>query len=91
MMRYLDFHCTECGVTTEHFVDHWVEEVPCECDSTARRILSSVRIDRSAIALTLGASPESIAHFDRIHQQRKTIEERTYAEHGDYGKAPGSD
>jgi hypothetical protein len=91
MLRHLDFHCTECGTTNEEFVDHTVEEVPCECGSTARRILTAVRIDRSAIALTLGASPESIAHFDRLHQQRKTIEERTFKEHGDYGKAPGSD
>lgn len=91
MFRHLDFHCTECSTTWEAFVDHLVNELPCECGTTARRILTPVRIDRSAIALTVGASPESIAHFDRVHSQRKTIEERTYAEHGDYGKAPGSD
>lgn len=91
MLRHLDFHCTECGATYERFVDHKVEELECICGKTARRILSAVRIDRSAIALTVGASPESIAHFDRLHQQRKTIEERTFKEHGDYGKAPGSD
>jgi len=91
MLRYLDFYCTECGLTFEKFVPQETEETACSCEATARRILSTVRIDRSAIALTVGASPESIAHFDRLHQQRKTIEEKTFKEHGDYGKAPGSD
>lgn len=91
MLMYLDFHCTECGTTFEAFVPTEVTQQLCECGVTARRILSAVRIDRTRIATTLGASPESVAHFDRIHQQRKTIEERTFKEHGDYGKAPGSD
>lgn len=61
------------------------------CGTLAERQISPVRIDRSAIALTKGASPESIAHFDRIHRQRKAIEDRAYERHGDYGKAAGSD
>jgi hypothetical protein len=91
MLRHLDFHCSVCGTTTEHFIDHRIDETACDCGSTAQRILSAVRIDRSAIALTAGASPESIAHFDRLHQQQKTREEKTFKQHGDYGKAPGSD
>ncbi len=91
MLRHYDFHCTECGTTFEEFVESAETEHACECGSTAGRILSAIRIDRSAIAVTLGASPESIAHFDRVHQQRKTIEEKTMREHGDYGKMPGSD
>lgn len=91
MLMYYDFYCTECGLTFEDFVSTETTEVPCSCEATARRILSAVRIDRTRIATTANASPESIAHFDRIHQQRKTIEEKTFKEHGDYGKAPGSD
>lgn len=41
--------------------------------------------------MTKGASPESIAHFDRVHRERKAIEERTFERHGDYGKPAGAD
>jgi protein-arginine kinase activator protein McsA len=91
MLRHFDFQCTECDLTSEHFVDHKVKRVTCQCGAIARRILSVVRIDKSGLSMLRGASPESIAHFDRIHRQQKTIEERTMREHGDYGKAPGSD
>jgi len=92
MLRHLDFHCTDCDREFEEFVNHDIAVHLCPiCSKPARRILTAVRIDRSAIALTAGASPESIAHFDRLHQQRKIIEEKTFKEHGDYGKAPGSD
>lgn len=57
----------------------------------ADRLFPAPRIDRSRIALSASASPESIAHFDRVHRQRKAIEEKSMADHGDYGKAAGSD
>lgn len=92
MLMFYDYHCTDCGDTHEAFCPTTELEHECpECGRTARRILSAVRIDRTRIATTANASPESIAHFDRIHQQRKTIEERSMREHGDYGKAAGSD
>lgn len=91
MLMFFDFHCTECGLTTEDFVSTETMTIPCACEGTAGRILSAVRIDRTRIAASGSASPESIAHFDRIHQQRKTIEEKCMREHGDYGKAAGSD
>lgn len=43
------------------------------------------------MALQDGATETSIAHFERIHQQQKAKEEKSMREHGDYGKAPGSD
>lgn len=58
-----------------------------KCD----RLFPAPRIDRSRIALSASASPESIAHFDRVHRERKAIEEKSMADHGDYGKAAGSD
>jgi len=92
MLMFYDFHCTDCNATHEFFCPTTELEHECpECSGIARRILSAVRIDRTRIATTGSASPESIAHFDRIHQQRKAIEERNMREHGDYGKAPGSD
>lgn len=89
---FYDFHCAACKATFEDMVQPDVHQVECpQCGEQARRLVSTPRIDRTRIALTSGASPESIAHFDRIHRQRKAIEERNMQNHGDYGKAAGSD
>jgi putative FmdB family regulatory protein len=87
-----DFRCTGCDRIFEDMVkpsEYWTH-CP-HCSANAQRILSPVRIDRTRIALTENASPESVRHFDRIHKQRKAQEEKTYADHGDYGKTAGSD
>lgn len=89
-LMMFDFAC-EHGHSFEDLVPPSVVEVPCVCGATASRLISPVRIDRSAIALTKGASPESIAHFDRIHRERKAIEEKRYERNGDYGSASGAD
>lgn len=87
-----DFVCPACKSTFEELVSSTADDVACpHCGhATTERCISPVRIDRTAIALTAGASPESIAHFERIHRQQRTIEEKRYAEHGDYGSRPGS-
>ena len=87
-----DFKCTKCARAFEELVkpgDYWA---PCpECGGNAQRQLCAPTIDYKSLALSEGATPTSIAKFDRVHQQRKRIEDRTFANHGDYGKAPGSD
>jgi putative FmdB family regulatory protein len=91
-LMMFDFVCPECALKFEDLVNPAMRETECpECKATATRILSKVRIDRTRIAVTNGASPESIAHFDRIHRQRKAIEERKMQDHGDYGPAAGAD
>lgn len=93
MLMFYDYQCADCNRTFEAFIDTSLTLIECpHCSGTAKRILSAVRIDRTAIACSGdSASPESIKHFDRIHRQRKAIEEKTFKEHGDYGKAAGSD
>lgn len=91
-LMFFDFKCRDCEHVFEGFVDSACRTTSCPlCSATADRQISPVRIDRSAIALTKGASPESIAHFDRVHRERKAIEEKRYATHGDYGHGAGSD
>lgn len=93
-LMLFDFECSSgrCGHTFEALVPSESRYTECEkCGATASRLISPVRIDRSAIALTKGASPESIAHFDRVHRERKAIEEKRYETHGDYGHGAGSD
>lgn len=89
-LMMFDFVCDnghefEDLIDPEYRTDAW-----CHCGAHASRVISPVRIDRSAIALTKGASPESIAHFERVHRERKAIEEKHKAEHGDYGKPAGA-
>jgi hypothetical protein len=38
----------------------------------------------------VGASPEAIKKFDKMHREKAAKEAKTFKEHGDYGKAPGS-
>jgi putative FmdB family regulatory protein len=91
-LTYYDFLCPHCQTAFDDLVKPDVYQAECpECGEQAKRTVSAVRIDRTAIALTVGASPESIRHFDRVHRQRKAIEERNMQNHGDYGKAAGCD
>lgn len=93
MFMYYDFSCTDCNRISEAFTNTTETSIECpHCSGIAGRILSPVRIDKSRIACSGdSASPESIRHFDRVHRQRKALEEKTFKEHGDYGKAAGSD
>ena len=87
-----DFRCKKCEATFEDLVKSDVFQAQCpKCGETARRIISCPRIDKYGMALQEGATETSLKHFERIHQQQKAKEERTMREHGDYGKAPGSD
>jgi putative FmdB family regulatory protein len=89
-LMLFDYECPACGQKAEALV-HSYDTVECHCGTQMQKQISAVRIDRSAIALSPSASPESVAHFDRIHRERRAIEEKSQREHGDYGKAAGSD
>lgn len=43
------------------------------------------------MAVQDGATETSIRHFERVHRQRKRIEDNRYDSHGDYGSHAGSD
>lgn len=86
-----DWQCPIHG-TFEALAKSDVRKIPCpNCQAPANRLISPVRIDKVGMALQEGASPTSIDYFERIHRDRKRIEERKYAEHGDYGTHAGSD
>ena len=87
-----DFRCTKCAETFEDMVkpsDYWVA-CP-KCGGNARRSISPVRINHYSMAMSESASPGTLSKFDRLHQQQKAKEEKAYRDHGDYGKAAGSD
>lgn len=87
-----DWRCKGCGAEFEDLAKSDVFQTPCpKCSETANRIISCPRIDKTAMALQDGATETSISHFEHIHKQQKAKEEKSYREHGDYGKSPGSD
>ena len=91
-LTFFDFVCSECAHKFEEMVQPDIQQAPCpQCGQNAVRQISTPRIDRSAIALTAGASPESLAHFDRLHREKRAIEEKRKADHGDYGRSAGAD
>lgn len=86
-----DFECPKCGIF-EELVQPTEKSAQCpRCESPAPRIISPVKIDRLGMAVQEGASPTSIDYFERVHRQRKAIENKCYEAHGDYGSHAGSD
>ncbi len=86
-----DFECPKHGLF-EDLVHPHIHETPCpRCKTNALRQISPVRIDRMGMALQEGASPTSVDHFERLHKQRRAIEDRRHRDHGDYGPMAGSD
>lgn len=87
-----DFECNKCGVVAEHFV-YGNDPVYCvACGSPTHKVyLVVAKPHWAALAQGDSASPEAIARFDRVHRQQRDKEDKSYAEHGDYGPRPGAD
>ncbi len=89
-LMMFEFSCPHCG-QFEDLVKPDIRQAPCpRCKAPAERIISPVRIDRYAMALGVGATPTAIEHFDRIHRERRAIEDRAFERNGDYGVQAGS-
>jgi putative FmdB family regulatory protein len=93
MPNLYDYRCSVCGNVEEHAATPEERELPCsDCGATATRVwLTAPRPHWLALAQGASASPEAIDRFDRMHRQQMDKEDRCYAEHGDYGPAPGAD
>lgn len=87
-----DFKCTVCGAEFEELVDPAHRKIAClKCGATAERQISVVHIDKLGMATSGDGFETSIDYFDKVHRERKAIEDKAYAEHGDYGHAAGAD
>lgn len=85
-----DFECRG-GHRFEALVKSDVHSTPCQiCGQPAQRQISAPRIDRLRMAVT-GDSTTAVDYFDHVHRERRAIEERNKANHGDYGKPAGAD
>lgn len=87
-----DWRCKRCYHEFEELAKSDVFQIQCpKCSEKALRIISCPRVNKTAMALQDGATETSIRYFERIHKQQKAKEERSFREHGDYGKSSGSD
>jgi hypothetical protein len=87
-----DFRCTECSEVEEHYCRAGEQASVCDaCGGVSQKILRSLAKPHwSSLAQGDSASPEAISRFERMHKQQKAKEDKSYAEHGDYGAAPGA-
>lgn len=92
---FFDFECTRmtCLAKFEDLVpsDDYYATCPICGNNWAERLISPVRINKLDMAMSGSASPESLNYFDKVHRERKAIEDKKYHEHGDYGSAAGAD
>lgn len=81
-----DFRC-DAGHVHEALVSHTVEERECEvCGNPAKRVfLKAPTLNYLAMGTQKYVSPEFQDRFDKLHSDQKAKEERSLAEHGDYG------
>jgi putative FmdB family regulatory protein len=92
-MPTYEYTCPNCG----HEQDVWCKvserkDQPCEeCgEILSQRVRTPAQPHWTSLAMGSSASPEALKRFDKMRRQQAARESKTYAEHGDYGKAPGS-
>jgi putative FmdB family regulatory protein len=90
-MILYDFECPVHGLF-EELVKSGIHQIPCpQCGRTSNRQISAVHIDRLGMAVQEGATPTSLDYFEKVHKERRAIEDRNYERHGDYGAEAGGD
>lgn len=90
-LMMFEFICPVHGLF-EDLVKPTRKSIPCpQCGANARRQISAVRIDRLGMATQEGATPTSIDYFEKVHKERRAIEDRKYERNGDYGAEAGGD
>lgn len=90
-MPLYDFRCEPCRLTETEFAKYDEVRNCSQCGAAMHRLIGVPRISWLTQGAQKNASPEAIAHFDKIHRDRKAIEDKHYAENGDYGPAAGAD
>lgn len=91
-MPLYDFRCPQ-GHVTEALEKFETRTRPCLiCDATAERVLLvAPKLDYGSMAQGESAGTTAIDKFERMHKQQRAKEEKSFAEHGDYGPRPGAD
>lgn len=92
-MPTYEYKCPKCG----HEDDIWTtvskrkDQVCSACGNATNQVVRTpAQPHWSSLAMGVGASPEAIKKFDKMHREKAAKEAKIKAEHGDYGKSPGS-
>ena len=92
-MPTYDYQCDNCGHSEEIFckVSEREEQRCGECSQTTRQVIRHApRPHWTSLAMGASASPEAIKMFDKMRREQKAKEDKSFRDHGDYGKAPGA-
>lgn len=92
-MPTYNYTCPNCGHQEDIFckVSERLEQTCGECSApTSQVVRVAPRPHWTSLAMGDSASPEAIKMFDKMRRERRAKEEKTFREHGDYGRAPGA-
>lgn len=92
-MPTFEYTCPQCATEHEVFckISERANQKCPECGNTSRQqVRTPTQPHWTSLAMGESASPEAIKMFDKMRRQQKDKETKTMAEHGDYGKSPGS-
>lgn len=79
-LRVYDFKCP-LGHVTEHFVEAEIEQVQCECECMADRMISAPRFDLDGCS---GDFPTAADAWERKREQKMKQERKNMENHGTY-------
>lgn len=79
-LRVFDFQCPQ-GHVTEHFVDSEIEEVQCECECIAHRMISAPQISLDG---TSGHFPTASDAWEKRRASHMKKEQKNKDNHGSY-------
>lgn len=92
-MPTYEYKCPNCG----HEDDIWTtvskrkDQVCSECgNATTQVVRTPAQPHWTSLAMGESASPEAVKKFEKMRREQRQKEEKSYSNHGDYGKSPGS-
>lgn len=92
-MPTYNFTCPACGHKDDIFckVSERQDQTCGECGEPTNQVVRTPPQPHwTSLAMGENASPEAIKMFNKMRREQKAKEEKTFREHGDYGKAPGA-
>jgi len=92
-MPTYNYTCPECGTQDDIFckVSERKDQVCTACGTATTQVIRQAPQPHwTSLALGANPSPEAVKKFDSMRKQQREKEEKCKAEHGDYGKSPGS-
>lgn len=92
-MPTFNFTCKACGQKDDIFckISEREVQVCTACDNITKQVVRQAPQPHwTSLAMGSSPSPEAVKKFDSMRRDQRIKEEKSMADHGDYGKSPGS-